>query len=434
MTDDRDELKPTPFWWEDSPVAEEPALTLPEQVDALVVGGGFTGLNVARVLSAAGRSVLVCEKSFFGAGASTRNAGMLGPSFHKLGVQGLQAHYGTERAHAIFRESVSFVTFIEDLIQREGIDCDFQRCGRFRCAARPAHYEQMANELGPLIAATGIQADLVPKEDQASEIGSARFHGGVRYHDDAALHPGKYHAGLMRSVRRRKGQLAADTEVSAIVPRKGGFTVTTNRGTVRAAQLAICTNAHTGKVTPWLRRRLLPIRSAMIATDELPPSLMDTLMPTRRCYGDSRRVMAYYRPSPDGRRILFGGRATSAENAEGNAKLLRRALIEVFPQLKATALTHSWSGLVAYAFDHVPHLGQHDGLYYALGYCGSGVARSSYFGSRLAYKMLGDEEAGRTAFDDLPFTTRPFYNGNPWFMPAIIRWHRLADKLESMRA
>ena len=104
-------------------------------------------------------------------------------------------------------------------------------------------------------------------------------------------------------------------------------------------------------------------------------------------------------------------------------------MLEVFPSLADTRITHSWSGLVAYAFDHVPHLGEHDGVYYAMGYCGSGVARASYFGTRLGYKILGDEERGRTAFDDLPFDSRPLYTGNPWFMPAIIRWHRLIDQM-----
>ena len=156
---------------------------------------------------------------------------------------------------------------------------------------------------------------------------------------------------------------------------------------------------------------------------------MDRLMPTRRCYGDSRRIMAYYRPSPDGQRILFGGRATAADKPLLNAQKLRASMLELFPELVATRITHSWSGLVAYAFDHVPHLGEANGLFYAMGYCGSGVARASYFGTKLGYKMLGEREKGRTAFDDLPFETRPLYTGNPWFMSPIIQWHRMLDRL-----
>jgi glycine/D-amino acid oxidase-like deaminating enzyme len=429
MSDVFSGMRSDPYWWDEAPRNDEAPENLPTSVDVLIVGAGFSGLGAARVLAGAGRSVLVCESEFVGYGASTRNGGMLGPSFHKLGVAGLKAHYGESRTYDILRESIGFVDFVRELIEAEGIDCDFRRTGRFRGASRPAHYTQMAREVEAQVAATGISADIVPRSEVHDEIGTDRFHGGIRYEIDGGLHPGKYHDGLVRVVRNANGVVAGRTRVTGITAHGDGFQVMTSRGTVQAGQVAICTNAYTGKVTPWFRRRVLPIRSSIIATEELDVATMQSLMPTARMYGDSRRVMAYYRPSPDGKRILFGGRATSAERPLANAKKLRASMLDVFPELRDTRITHSWSGLVGYAFDHIPHLGQQDGLWYALGYCGSGVARASFFGTRLGYKMLGDEEAGRTAFDDLPLRTRPLYTGNPWFMSPIIQWHRFLDRL-----
>ncbi|MGI9205010.1 MAG: NAD(P)/FAD-dependent oxidoreductase [Woeseiaceae bacterium] len=422
-------LKSEPYWWDAAPRIVEASPPLPSQVEALIVGAGFSGLTTARTLAKAGKPVLVCEAGFLGCGASTRNGGMLGPSFHKLGVDGLSAHYGEARSHAILRESIGFVDFLQALLEEEGIDCKFAQVGRFRCASRPSHYDEMARSLEQQISATGIEAELLPKERVREEIGSDSFYGGVRYKIDGLLQPAKYHDGLVHVVRKAGGIIAAETDVLGIEKKPGGFRVTTSRGTVEARQVAVCTNGYTKKVTQWFRRRLMPIRSAMIATEPLQPELMDRLMPMRRCYGDSRRIMAYYRPSPDGRRILFGGRASSRDNGPLNAKLLRESMLEIFPELKDTRITHSWSGLVAYAFDHVPHLGEHDEFHYAMGYCGSGVARSSYFGTKLGHKMLGNHSEGATAFDDLPFNTKPFYTGNPWFLPAIIRWHRYIDRL-----
>jgi len=198
---------------------------------------------------------------------------------------------------------------------------------------------------------------------------------------------------------------------------------------VRADQVAICTNGYTGTLTPSLRRRVLPIRSTMIATEPLTPEIIQALLPKDRMTGDSRRVVAYYRRSPDGTRILFGGRPVgTGDNPVAGAQQIRNLMLEVFPNLTPVRISHVWSGLVAYTFDHVPHIGQMDGLFYAMGYCGSGVARASYFGRKLGHKMLGDGE-GETAFDDLPFNSRPFYTGDPWFLPAVFFWHRMADRL-----
>jgi glycine/D-amino acid oxidase-like deaminating enzyme len=104
-------------------------------------------------------------------------------------------------------------------------------------------------------------------------------------------------------------------------------------------------------------------------------------------------------------------------------------MTQVFPELAATKISHSWGGFIAYTFDALPHLGRHaDGIYYCMGYCGSGVSLAPYFGTRLAQQLLGNPE-GRTALDGLTFQTRPFYSGDPWFLPAAIAYYRVRDRL-----
>jgi glycine/D-amino acid oxidase-like deaminating enzyme len=66
-------------------------------------------------------------------------------------------------------------------------------------------------------------------------------------------------------------------------------------------------------------------------------------------------------------------------------------------------------------------------MYYAMGYCGSGVSRATYLGNKIAQLIL--KTGGETAFANCPFESRFMYNGNPWFMPALLRWHSFADKM-----
>jgi len=423
-------MKTTPYWWEEAPREPASNMTPPANVDIAIVGAGFTGLSAALVLARAGLSVAVFEAGQLGEGASSRNGGMVGPSFHKLGIAGLKAQFGAEKTNEILRESVGFVDFLEDFLKTEGIDAEFKRTGRFLGALKPAHFETMAVGLEELQTACGVKGEMVPAGDLENETGSDKFYGGLVFHQDGGLHPGKYHSGLVDKVREAGVLLFDHTPVEKVEKSAAGFAISTSKGQTIADQVAICTNGYTGSAFGEFKRRILPLRSALIATEPLAPEVMNRLMPKGRMYGDSRRLVAYYRPSPDGSRILFGGRATGLKDTpEKNAALLHRSMSEIYPELGNTEISHVWSGLVAYTFDHSPHIGKIGGLHFAMGYCGSGVARSTYFGKKLGHKILGQEELGHTSFDDMPLKGKAFYNGSPWFMPMVLGWHRLADRL-----
>ena len=110
-----------------------------------------------------------------------------------------------------------------------------------------------------------------------------------------------------------------------------------------------------------------------------------------------------------------------------SAPKLHASMVQIFPELAQTRISHSWSGFVAYSFDSMAHRGRHNGIYYAMGYCGSGVSMSSYFGMRIGQQLLGLRE-GRTGFDNLKFQTRPLYTGNPWFLSASVMFYRMLDR------
>ena len=419
------DFKTTPYWWDQTPRPAVPVQNLPDAVDVAVIGSGYTGLHAALAIARGGRSVLVLEAEDAGWGCSSRNGGQISTSI-KPEVDELARLHGPEKALAIAREGHNALAWIEAFIRQEKIECDFRVAGRFHAAHTPAQYEKMAHSLTQKIEGLEIPAYLVPRAEQHSEMGTDAYHGGVVFQKHAALDPGRYHQGLLDCALAAGVQLATHTPVTALAG-TGPFKLGTPRGTVRARDVVVATNGYTGTVTPWHRRRVIPIGSYIIATEPLTPEVATRLMPHNRSYSDSRKVVYYYRLSPDRTRILFGGRVSAAEtDTVKSAPKLRRDLIALFPELSDVKISHSWMGFVAYTFDTMAHIGRHEGLYYAMGYCGSGVSMASYLGMRIGQQVLGNTD-GMTGLDGLKFQTRPLYTGKPWFLSASVAYYRWRD-------
>ncbi len=234
---------------------------------------------------------------------------------------------------------------------------------------------------------------------------------------------------LLRRAEHAGATVLDHCAVSNIRPKGDGFEVSTALGSVYARKVLIATNGYSGPLSPWHRRRVIPIGSYQIATEPLGVERVRGLIPQGRNIVDSRRVVVYYRPSPDGERIIFGGRAALSETDPlACTPRLKAMLTQIFPQLQSASLTHAWVGWVAYTFDTLPHLGLSQGIYYCMGYCGQGVPLAPYFGHRIGQQMVGLPQ-GRTALDGLPFPARPYYFGVPWFLAPSVLTYRMLDVL-----
>lgn len=189
----------------------------------------------------------------------------------------------------------------------------------------------------------------------------------------------------------------------------------------------MATNGYTRGLMPWLRRRIIPIGSYIIATDVLPPDLIQRLIPKQRMINDTRKLVVYYRTDPAGERILFGARVSITETDPTAAvPALHAELTKRFPDLAETQITHAWMGFVGYTFDEMPHLGAQNGIHYSMGYCGSGVGLSSYFGTKIGQQVLGLKD-GDSPLSQIEFPTRPYYWGKPWFLAPAVRYYRWKD-------
>ncbi len=417
-----------PYWWDAAPRESEQEITLPKSADIAIIGAGYTGLSAALTLARAGRSVVVCETGPPGFGASSRSGGMIGHG-HRLSYSGLIDKYGPEKAKALIFEGIESLDFLKALISEEGIDARLKNVGRLRGAWTVADYDTMGREADKLRREVGLPVEVIQKSDMRREISADCYQGGLIFQSHAGLHPALLQQGLLDVARKAGAFVAGFTPVSKVTRNGQGFDVETVHGKILAREVLVTTNGYSGKPVRNFARRLVPTPSYLIATEEIGENRVSDLIPNGRMIVETREKHLYYRPSPDGKRIILGGRAALHPiPLEDAARRLDRELKAIFPSLVGTAISHVWTGNVAMTRSDLPGIGQRDGLWYALGCNGSGVALMPYLGHKLALKVLGDAE-GKTAFDDIPFRALPFYDGRPWFLPLMTQWFRLRDAL-----
>ncbi len=425
-----------PYWWEAARPTADGSEPVPEQTDVAIVGSGYTGLNAAMELADRGYKVTVLEAKEFGHGASSRSGGHvssglnLGKGASAAKPSPLIASMGAERYRLLLDEAAESMERIEAVIEREKIDCHYVRGGRYVAAYTPKHYQSLEARMKALDHDGQSAIRMVPPERQREEIGSDYYHGGMVVGRAGKLHPALYHRGLLNACRRREGiTLCANAPVTDIVESNGAYRVTAGDRQVSADAVLVSTNGYTGPTTPWLRRRVIPLASCVIATEELDPDVISRLIVNDRSVNDTKRVLTYYRVSPDRKRILFGGRETffTQDPLKSGARL-RERLVQIYPELSKVRVTHSWTGMVAMTFDHFPHIGRRNGIYYAAGCNGSGVAMMSYLGYRIARTIAGGNEP--SALEDREFPTRPLYSGKTWFLPAVGAYYKTMDKLD----
>jgi glycine/D-amino acid oxidase-like deaminating enzyme len=426
-----EDFKPLPYWWEAYRPATGDLVDVPRKARVVIVGAGYAGLSCAIELADAGVEACVLEAAELGAGASTRSGGgvsggvNIGKSF-----TGKVLARDPAVVKTILASGQDAFSLIETLIEREKIDCCWEKKGRFVGAWTPKDYKFQESRLANLNAGANSGAYMVPRERQREEMASDYYYGGMVVERSAKLHPALYYKGLLDAACRRKITICAKAAADRIDKQGNGWRITTSRGVIEAGDLVIATNGYTGDATPQLKRRLIPLASHIIATEALPADLARSLIPKGRTLADTKRVLCYYRMSPDNKRMIFGGRARFTPVTPAvSAPILHRFMTDRFPQLQGIRVTHAWTGNVAFTWDALPHTGVMDGMHYALGCNGSGVAMMTYLGHQTARRIVGGANA-TCGFELAEFPDFPLYNGSPnWALPAIGAYYRFRDGL-----
>ena len=437
MTLDASRIAFRPYWWDiEEPLRQTHNDALPPEADVVIVGGGFTGMAAALPLARAGKSVIIIEKSTPGYGASTRNGGInsasIRPSHHDL-----ERHYGRDFADKIFLEARAARQDLEDFCQREKIDGKFKLSGWFKGAMSARDYDYLAHETDYLRETLNIPCHMISKADQHKEIATDRFYGGMVEEDVGGFHPSKFFAGFLRVITEAGVRIFEETAVHDIIDHaSSGKIVITSKGKVHGGTVIVATNGYTGgrehKFSRFLRRRLVPVRSSIIVTEHLGEERVKALMPAMRMYGNTAELVTYFRPTPDGQRILLGARGAEAVPTIKTVNFLRKRLISILPQLSDTQIDYCWTGNVAFNRQLIPRIFTHDGIHYSSGYAGSGTVWARWCGKKLAEHILGQSNDPSILSGDITSAV-PLYDGHPWFMPFVYSWYGLKDQINEWR-
>lgn len=419
------QFKQACFWKESMAwPLEVPHKELPKSAEVVVIGSGFTGLSAARSLAKAGMQVVVLETEEIGAGASARNGGVVHPT---LGVSGpnLIKRYGLEHAKDLYNIIFESFEFLQKLIEEEWIDCHFNISGAFEAAVRPKHLDWIQQRRDVLRDVFDHHTNVVLSDDRYKHIGSDLYVGGWLDPLGATVHPARLVHGLGEAALRAGAELHPFTQAVDLERDGSKHLIRTSRGNVLAENVLIACNGYIGDLVPGLRRRVIPINIVAAATEPLPLDLADRLIPKRYCFWDTFRLFHYFQRTEDDRMVFGGVSGLRRGSVMGEAKVVYRRMTRIFPELKDIKLDYAWDGNVALTFDRLPHLGQLDGIYYALGFNGDGVLLGCYLGSKLAEMVRGEGDPSPLA--EIEFPTMAFYRRRTWFMPLARVFYGVLD-------
>ncbi|OBZ23011.1 FAD-dependent oxidoreductase [Pseudomonas protegens] len=395
----------------DEPLLPRPQLAQDLDLDVAIIGAGYTGLWTAYYLKrqAPQLNIAVIEAQTAGFGASGRNGGWLMGNL--LGEDRLLAALSPQQRRASFDLLHGIPDEVANVIEREGIDCDYRKGGVLYCAARYPEQETSLRHYLDTLYAQGLNQDdyrWLNPEQLAQQIRLAKPYGGIFAPHCATIQPAKLVRGLARAVERLGVTLY---ENSPVTHWQSG-SLQTAQASVRSRWIVPAVEGYSVTLPP-LGRYQLPVQSLLVATEPLAESVWEEIgLSQGQAFSESSRQVTYGQRSMDNR-LVFGARGGyqfasklrhDFDLTRDEVELRRYLFGELFPQLKNVRISHSWGGNLGMSRHFKPHMlcDRRKGIALSGGYGGEGVGASN----------LG----GRTLADLILERDSPLVN-QPWVMP-----------------
>ncbi|MHC8287011.1 NAD(P)/FAD-dependent oxidoreductase [Pseudomonas sp. XS1P51] len=364
------------------------------QCDVVIIGAGYTGLSAAHHIARSGREPLIVEANTLAWGASGRNGGVVSPKF-RVGFPALMSRFGRDTALQMYHTGYAAVDSLVEMVETLSLTGAELHLGGHIAAAHNVHALGALESTADWIKREtgGTSSRMISAEQVREMTGSTIFAGGLLTPKAGGIHPLNYARGMARHLVDHGVKIFINSPAEQVRREGDRVIVQTPQGRVSARQVIYATNGYSDqtRATDTLHRRLIPFRSAIIATQPLPPNILAEIMPGGQVCGDTKRMLRWFRVIGD--RLIFGGRGAFGKgDSQGAFDALQRSMGDVFPILRDQPIAYRWSGLVAMTLDYLPHAGQLDERsYYAIGYNGGGVAMSTWMGKQLAAMTAGEK-------------------------------------------
>ncbi len=416
-----------PYWYEDVDQPDSnPTLVRTESCDLCVVGGGYTGLWTAIIAKERdpSKDVVLIDAHEVGSAASGRNGGFMDASLtHGIG-NGMSRW--PDEIEVLEELGQRNLNEIEASIKKYKIDCDYERTGVIEVAntSHPPSYLDEVRAEYELLTRLGHDVTWLDAEAMQEQVHSPIYTGGLWIKNGCALvDPARLVWGLKAAAESLGVRIYEDTKALDLKRDGVGVIVTTPLGTIRAAKVALATNAFK-PVLKRLSNFIVPVYDYCMVTEPLTDEQMASIgWGARQGLSDLANQFHYYRLTSDNR-ILWGGYdaiyywggkvSTDLESRPETWAKLSQHFFETFPQLADVKFTHMWGGVIDTSSRFTVFWGRAMGgrVAYALGYTGLGVA-SSRFGGAVMLDLLDGRRSLATQTEfvksrPMPFPPEPF--------------------------